>query len=782
MSTNTFAQGCTKNCIFEYDDMSGGLNSKLSPYSLPKQQGDIVENLRFDDQLNSLTKRDSTVVACSVDNAGPVTGLHRFYMKDGTKITMSMHGNKIVTCNDSTGVATDILSVSSSDQKWDCLTWHDLAICTDGVNQPIKYDGSSTSATYLGSALATDAGEGAGPDGTYTYKVLCYSTTYKHILDQASNPVTVVDNDIDLTMIPICPDTITGESTIGRMIYRSENTGAGTYKLVSDVGDSLGTIPNNTAVTTTDSDADGALGAAYPSGDETVTPPKGRYIALHKNRLWLGNNQTYPSRLYYGEDSSHDYFSSTEYMNIRPNDGDEITFVKNVLGVLTVAKNNTIQKIDTRLDDPSADWAISDPFSFVGCQAPYSAINTDQGIMYLGNNGIYVFTGQYSQLISDAVTPEIRDIQPSNFPNVWSAYYKNSYYMAYTSIATGASVNDKILVVDLIDKSFSIDTFGVNVFHVFSSGTDVEALYSGGSGDGNVYAHTETVKGILHNQHSDFTGTFDDMRYIPTTAGGDADDPVFDLSWTATLDSVTDANWVGTIDGISTSIIDRPDFDGNYTSQYLTVEATTFDKLYWNESLPIDGGDITFDMRTGSSTTDTATASWTLGFSNSAGSDISNVTGDTIMQYRVNMTTDTITQTPLLVKESNYVVWVTYNIAGTTNETGIPIRWRSGWLDYGYPGYVKELRKVYVYYDWNENTSGTLTLTFTGRGAGLPQAITETDTFTIDLLEYPDYYIEYFPDGNLIGELIRLEISETSLNPIKIQKIIVVYDVQGDLT
>ena len=38
-----YAQSCTTDCIFEYDDFSGGLNTRLSTLSLPKREGDIVE-------------------------------------------------------------------------------------------------------------------------------------------------------------------------------------------------------------------------------------------------------------------------------------------------------------------------------------------------------------------------------------------------------------------------------------------------------------------------------------------------------------------------------------------------------------------------------------------------------------------------------------------------------------------------------------------------------------------------------------------------------------------
>lgn len=742
----------------------GGLNSKSSPFSLQKNEATVAENLRLSEEQGAITKRDSTTVYGTADATEPILGMHRIYLISGTKTLIVNHGDEIEKGNDSTGVFTNILSVASSDRRWQWLTWHNIAIGTDGYNQPVKYDGSSAAATYLGSALAVDAGSGAGPNGTYTYKVTCYTASTEYSLGAASNSVVVVDNDITLTMIPICPDTILGVTVTGRKIYRIE-TGGSTYKILTN-----GTIANNTALTLTDSDADAALGATL-SPTATYTPPKGKLSAVHSNRLWIANNPDAPSRVYYSEDASHDFFFPDSYFDIRESDGDEVTCLKNVLGLLTVCKNNTIQKLYTDGDDPSADWEISDPFSFIGNHAMYSAVNTPVGLIYLGNNGIYNFNGQYSLLLSDPVTPEIRDIISSNFANVWADYYKNLYWMTYTSLESGASTNNRILIYDLLSKAYSIDLFSANVFHVFRGGTDIEALFSGSSEDGTVYAHTETANEVVHKIHDDFTGTFDDMRYIPIRWGGVADDPVFEIAWTATLDSVTDAQWTGTIDSV-TGIIDRPDTNGSYISQYLTVNASRLDKAYWNEVIPSGGGDVTLAFRSGATTTDTAAQIWSSEFTNPAGSDISDVTADTILQYRVSMSTSTITQTPNLVKENNFVVKLTFNTTGESDEATIPLQWESGWLDFGYPGMKKTLRKIYVFYEWPENTSGTLNLSFENNENS------DTDAFAINLLTYPEDYTEYFANGAFVGENIKLNISETSTNSIKIRKLVIVFDLE----
>ena len=242
------AQDLPQDQTWIIDDWSGGLNLKLSDHSLLKNQATIAENVRFETKLRSLSKRNQVFSYGSADTGEAITGMHRLYLKDGTKVLLVTHGDELEVGTDDTGTFTSLLTLTTGDYQWQWLTWHDVAIGCDGYNQPVKTNG--TVATYLGSCGAADAGNNAGPNGTYTYKVSYYTTNYEVIFDQVSNSVTVSDNDISLTMIPIAPDTYGGEDVTGRKIYRNK-TGGSTWYLLSN-----GTIANNIDTTLTDSDAD----------------------------------------------------------------------------------------------------------------------------------------------------------------------------------------------------------------------------------------------------------------------------------------------------------------------------------------------------------------------------------------------------------------------------------------------------------------------------------------------------------------------------------------------
>ena len=746
------AQEIAKNQIFTLDDFSGGLVTKASPFTLKKNQASICENVRFSDTYKALSKRGQTLLYGTADSTEEITGMHRLYLKDGTKVLLVNHGDEIETGSDITGAFTKILDLSTGDYRWQWATWHNVAIGTDGYNQPVKYDGTSASATYIGSCLAADAGDGSGPSGTYHYKITFYTTSYEVAFNVASNAVTVTDNDIDLTMIPIGPDNYGGEEVIGRKIYRHKN-GATTYYLLTN-----GEIANNSDVTLTDSDSDGEISATTYPTTYTCTPPKGKLALIHYNRLFLGNDPSAPSRLYYTDDGNLDYFIPTDYYwDVRPNDGDQIMFIKVFLGLMVVGKENSILKFYTDGSSPAADWSLSDIFTRAGCRGMYSAQETPTGIIYLGSDGLYRFNGQAAELISDRVEPEMKDILESNRPYAWGIFHKNKYYLAYSSKKTSSSENNRILIYDFIGENYSVDILNANCFVSFSSGSDWDALYYGSSSDGKVYNYTYQAYEIYHHKHSDFTGTFTDARYIPEAVGGDANNPEIEIARTETIDDLT-----GTIDEMIGSI-DRDSLTGSYISQALNAGAQKYDKIYWTESFGTGTDNITLAIRSASTEAGLSAASWSSEYSDPSGSDISALTAGAWCQYRISLTTSDYDHSPILSDG----VKISYFKEATTTETTIPLHWRSGWYDF-LAGYKKTLRKIQVYHS---GTSGTLNIKFENYEG-------DTDTFEINLSDNPEFYEEYFTNGALTGELFNVDITDSDLNPVTIYKIVLMMDVE----
>lgn len=722
-------------------DFSKGQNSHITEFAVPQNQGVIVQNLRVNNQYGSLSTRETLLKYGGDGDAGAsaILGLHRYYKNDNTAFLICGIGTLLRTGNDSDGSFTTIQDGLTDSKRWSFLTYQNVAIGSNGYDQPKKYDGhtqitANTDGSRTALNLCADLGApfaelqtGTTLDASswYQYKMMYYDGSTYYYSNSLSNPIlTGADvHNITLTDIPLGPAGVTN-----RYIYRTEgqadedSLSGATYKLCI-------TINDNSTQTIADTVADGSLTTTWDtSGKTNATPPKGKYMIINDERLFVAGNPTYPSEMYFSDAYNPDFFTPTDYEAIREDDGDAITFLKMQGGYLIVGKTNTIQKYYTESSSTS-DWYVSAPFSFVGCPAPYSAANSPIGIIYYGRFGIYSFTGNTSQLISDAVTDDVRDVASAGLNDCVGFYYNNEYHFSYTSELSGGAYNNRELIYDIVRDAWVKDIKNINCYVAFDAGNDFGTLYSGSSStDGYIFAHSGSSLVLSKKTKTDLdAGTFDDTR----TYGTD-DDPELELAWDCTIDTwLTELQTKATLSTISEiatalpdCIIDRPDTDGTWISPGYQVNASTLDKLYWNENLGTYG-DITWNVRTASANSSLTAASWSAtAVTNPSGSDISGETANTWIQFRSNLSTTNINYSPTLYENDGYVFKMIYSKVGSAYETNISKKWESGWLDFGATGYKTQIERIKIYYTGDE---GSITFNLKNEEDDVSQS------FTIDL-------------------------------------------------
>lgn len=548
------------------------------------------------------------------------------------------------------------------------------------------------------------------------------------------------------------------------------------------------TTPTWAVITSNNSSAFGGL---------NVTPPHGTFPFINQGYFWLADDQSGTqygqSTAYFSAVNDPDYFLSTNYFLIRPDDGDAITFINSYLGYLTIGKTNTISKIYTQAASPTS-WSVSQPFSFLGCISPYSAVSTPLGILYLGRYGIYQFNGQSSTLMSDVVTNDINDIAQFNLPNVVATTYKNEYRMAYTSSASGSSTNNIVLIYDMIRNNYVKDTENINAWAVFNSSSDFGGLYSGSSNaDGYILAHSTQPTILTTRYLTDLNaGTFS-----ATGTFGTQNNPTLSLSLPTWANWSTEWNSMGSSTWIATSS------PGTWTSPILQINANALYELYWNSVLPA-GTSATIAIRTASTSAGISSATWSSEFSNPAGSSLSGVNANNYIQERVTLSTNNLGVTPYLYVQNNYMIQLIYSQNGTAYETSVPSTWESGWLDLVTSPYLfymsnlpKIVKEIDVYY---EGTAGTITVgmkNLKGDSAisfniNLAQSAPNPPNYwgggsTQTIGSYGPYKMYQWSAGlndsntpttsqPLNGDRFMLNISESGTTPWRIQRIAIVYD------
>jgi hypothetical protein len=539
----------------------------------------------------------------------------------------------------------------------------------------------------------------------------------------------------------------------------------------------IATIADNSTVTVndamTDDTADDNATPVWSTVAEgyDVTPPKAKFATINRERLFIANDpsgvEAGKSTVYYSPVLKPDYFYyHTDYDVIRADDGDEITFMKNLLGILTIGKTRTISKFYTSGDADT--WTISDPFSFTGCVAPFSAVNGVSGIIYLGRYGIYIFNGQASELASDVVTDRIRDILETSQSEAVGAYHDNAYYLAYTSAESGSAINDRVLLFNLTRDAYVEDTIKVDSFAAFDSGDDAGTLYSGSSdSDGAVYAHSDSFSKLTYRYNSQII----DGTLYRVHNSGEEESPLISLGDNTTWEDLGAGTWADSGDWTWLMRYQT----GTWTSPIVQINAASLDKLFWNEALGT-AGNITFAVRTGATTGAVSAAAWSDEVTTPSGSDISATTANVYVQLRATLTTTAWTESPALFVSNSYMIKMSYKKSGTDIEPSYLSFWQTGLTNMG-TEHAKQIKEFQIYYAGDE---GTLTVTYISDDG------TER-SFDIDLSVSPsasasDAYFgtdenkvfSYVPDftDQPIGRHWRFKVSDNGTEEWKVQRIV----------
>jgi hypothetical protein len=183
----------------------------------------------------------------------------------------------------------------------------------------------------------------------------------------------------------------------------------------------------------------------------TGSPPNGKFIIFHKNRLFVVDPLN-PTKIVYSELGDYNTYASTNFIYApSPKSGDPIT------GWVVFQDNLVIFTRKTKYilfgDDPGN-------FILRQSSGKKGAVNQDvikadaNYIYYLSDDGVYRYNGSADELISDSVQP---DVDGMNDKTRASAAIQNNYYRLYYA-GTGSTVSNLCLLWDTLNKFWLRDT------------------------------------------------------------------------------------------------------------------------------------------------------------------------------------------------------------------------------------------------------------------------------------------------------------------------------------
>ena len=462
-----------------------GMNNKVESLDLKTKWVEKAQNCRFEEEPGALDKRGALYYLNSGSmGANPTVGLYRYYTSSGLAIWVGINGTTAYSINDS-GTVTALRTGLTDGKRCSFVTVRDKLIVSNGFDNMWSWDGDTTNnVTWELGACKAVLGSGAGNlDASADYY---YAITFDAdvVVNGAfSNTVSTDGSNqkIELTEIPLGP---TG--TTNRKIYRTEGDGSA-LKLVA-------TLADNTTTTYSDNIADGSLTTAYAAVTDDM--PKGSILNPHRERLFITGDPSAPSKIYYSNPYLPHYIQQTtnlDYMEISPDDGDEIMGIPIQLGVMVCIKKNSIRKVHVTSAISGADpetWYADDPIAWLGCPAQWSITQTPNGVVFLGWDHWYLFDGASAQPLFDEF--DTGEILAASYSDTVGYFHNENFYAAYTDKETGGQVHNRLMVYNIKREALSYDTWtgsaitGPNCFGARAGDDEAGDLFFGDSAAGYI--------------------------------------------------------------------------------------------------------------------------------------------------------------------------------------------------------------------------------------------------------------------------------------------------------
>ena len=443
--------------IFTIKNLAGGLNKKASVYDISDSEAVGLINFIFTETgvlkvRNGYKKYNESVLV------NPINSLYRFYKSDGTnKYFVATSGTGIYYDNSGTFNALTCDVTLTTNKRFQFKVFDNLLLMTNGANKPLKWlGGSSNHVKEIGivapedGADAAESSEVGSISGTYLYKLTYYNNTPGELTESNASgafgtalnqTITVTDKNIELTLIP----TSTDEQVTHVRIYRTL-TNDTTYYYV-------GAVTNGTATYTdiyTDDQIRSNETLITNSGENDPPPTDAKYIEIAKTRVFLFNNSTYHSRLYWSEIDNPEYFgNSAEAINnwrdINIDDGDVGTGLIYWNDYLYLFKENSTWALTDPADPEHSDLRNVSPT--IGCVSPYTIQSgmfqrplnlpggdyiLTPGIICNTRFGVMGFDGSQYWPLSERVEPVFEKLYETNIKEMVGFFNNNKYYLSYT--------------------------------------------------------------------------------------------------------------------------------------------------------------------------------------------------------------------------------------------------------------------------------------------------------------------------------------------------------------
>jgi len=426
-----------------------GLNTTVSSTQIRPDELSEAQDIQLVEDGKVQCPRDGQTYFGN-SNGSQVTGLFPYYNSDGTRKLLRMCGTALQVYNSSTGDFDNVSGYTyTTGLNANGVMAYDRMYLGNGTDPLTYYDGSAIQSFIAISDPLVPTVTRTGTAGTYTfsYKIEAVTAVGRSAPSPAGSTTlnqSTLDNTSYMTVSWTAVTNAIGYNVFGRR--------DGSWFFITYVD-------GNGSVTYVDK------GTVTP--DETFPPaeanqtdgPRGKYLEVYKDSLFILGDPDNPSRMYYsgGGDKINDFTVSNGggFIDVSKNDGQIGTALKVFKNSLLVFKERSFYQFSfTTAGIPSIEQVSPS----IGCISHRSVVAvendiffaSDRGIFTVGNEAGFAFDVLRTNELSSRVRSVYETIDRAYLMNISATYVsdqdKNLVIFAYTP--SGATTNSKALVYD----------------------------------------------------------------------------------------------------------------------------------------------------------------------------------------------------------------------------------------------------------------------------------------------------------------------------------------------
>ncbi len=441
--------------------LDGGLNSKFGRDIIDDSESPDCQNVRFEDGAvetrGGSTKLNTAAVGTFVGDS-----LYVRHTDTGSQTMIVFAGGSAHYLNVSTFITIpSAQSVYTAGTRWGAAEYENYLFAGNGGVVPYKYNGDFTRhGIYPPTTTSTVASQAAGVlTGEYNYKVTNVNTA---LVESDVGPATATFTAASGTLRVTLPTFAASYGVAARRLYRSD-AGAG-YRRVA-------TISDNTTTTYDDNVATAVVAGGVVAPTDAGVPVMYRVVLYHQNRLFIIEDAN-RNFIWYSELGNPYTFKATNFIKIGDATSDLAFGLEVYENNVLVRCANSIHLIYMPDTDP-ANWKpvrIESPY---GSKSPWGAwryegnlafpaIQSDKFVGFASLSGIglnrdstfLTVSTAGSDLISNAIEPEMFLVQEAYVENISSIVFKNRAYVAVTH-GDAQTKNNRIWVFDFSASNLS---------------------------------------------------------------------------------------------------------------------------------------------------------------------------------------------------------------------------------------------------------------------------------------------------------------------------------------